>query len=80
MYTCLYNSFNPRKIGIFVFEYTFSGALIKIIFRSFNPTKEHFYEFNGRIYLSVNISTNYSFISKNLYLNHVNIGLPFQGQ
>ena len=30
--------------------------------RNFNSTKYLFHEFNGRIYLSVNISANYSFI------------------
>ena len=45
--TCQITASNPRKIEIFVSEYTFSRALIKSIFRDFNPTKEHSYEFNG---------------------------------
>ena len=69
---------NSREIEIFVSEYTFSGALIKKVFLEILiEQNNNFYEFNGRIYLSVNISANYSFISE---LFNLNIGRHFQGQ
>ena len=65
-------AYNPSKIGIFVSEYTFSEGLIKKYFLEIlikqmnifmNLMWQPVYKKAGRIYLSVNISANYAFIS-----------------